>query len=309
MLELRQFRQFIAVAEELNFHRAAERLHMSQPPLTQALQRMEKDLGVQLVERSNRSVRLTQAGTIFLDEARRTMAQAERAVTAARQAAQGFIGFLRIVFVSTAMNVYLPPVLRVFHQQHPDVLLKLHERTSGQQVKEIQTEWADVGFLMPPLLLEASDLQLETVFRESLVAALPRQHRLAGNRQIQLQELANEAVVMLPALQGPGLYAHIMIACARAGFTPRIVQEAHHMRSLIGLVAAEIGVTIVPASLCDPHQTEVVFRELYDGQIAPQYDLAVAWRAANTSPVLQAFLAVVRTAARGDLPERGAASN
>ena len=308
MLELRQFRQFIAVAEELNFHRAAERLHMSQPPLTQALQRMEEDLGVQLFDRSNRSVRLTQTGTIFLEEARRTIAQAERAVTAARQAAQGFIGFLRIVFVSNAMNVYLPPVLRLFHQQHPDVLLKLHERTSGQQVKEIQTEWADVGFLMPPLL-EASDLQLETVFRESLVVALPRQHRLAGNRQIQLQELANEAFVMLPALQGPGLYAHIMIACARAGFNPRIVQEAHHMRSLIGLVAAQIGVTIVPASLCDSHQTEVVFRELYDGRIAPQYDLAVAWCAANTSPVLQAFLAVVRTAARGDLPEREAASN
>jgi DNA-binding transcriptional LysR family regulator len=308
MLELRQFRQFIAVAEELNFHRAAERLHMSQPPLTQALQRMEEDLGVKLFERSNRSVRLTQAGTIFLDEARRTIAQAERAVTTARQAAQGFIGFLRIVFVSSAMNVYLPPVLRAFHQRHPEVVLKLHERTSGQQTKEIQTEWADVGFLMPPLL-EASDLQLETVFRESLVAALPRQHRLAKNRQIQLQELASEPFVMLPALQGPGLYAHILIACARAGFTPRIVQEAHHMRSLIGLVAAEIGVTIMPASLQDPRQTEVVYREFHDADSAPQYDLAVVWRAADTSPVLQAFLTVVRATARGNWPEGPAGPN
>ena len=194
------------------------------------------------------------------------------------------------------MNVYLPPVLRLFHQQHPDVVLKLHERASGQQVKEIQTEWADVGFLMPPLL-EASDLQLETVFRESLVVALPRQHRLATNQQIQLRDLAGEPFVMLPALQGPGLYAHIMIACAGAGFTPRIVQEAHHMRSLVGLVAAEIGVTIVPASLNEPRQTEVVFRELYDGHTTPQYDLAVAWHANNSSPVLQTFLAVVRAAA------------
>ena len=296
MLELRQFRQFIAVAEELSFHRAAQRLHMSQPPLTQAIQRMEEELGVKLFERNNRNVRLTQAGAIFLDEARRTIAQAERAIIAARQSAQGFIGFLRIVFVSNAMNVYLPPILRLFHQQHPDVVLKLHERASGQQAKEIQTEWADVGFLVPPLL-EANDLSVETVFRESLVAALPRQHRLATNQRIQLQELAGEPFVMLPALQGPGLYAHIMIACAKAGFTPRIVQEAHHMRSLIGLVAAEIGVTIVPASLNDSRQTEVVFRELYQGHTTPQYDLAVAWRANNSSPVLQTFLAVVRAAA------------
>jgi len=296
MLELRQFRQFITVAEELSFHRAAERLHMSQPPLTQAIQRMEEDLGVKLFERNNRNVRLTQAGVIFLDEARRTIAQAERAITVARQSAQGFIGFLRIVFVSNAMNVYLPPILRLFHQQHPDVVLKLHERASGQQAKEIQKEWADVGFLVPPLL-EANDLSVETVFRESLVAALPRQHRLATNQRIQLQDLAGEPFVMLPALQGPGLYAHIMIACAKAGFTPRIVQEAHHMRSLIGLVAAEIGVTIVPASLNDSRQTEVVFRELYQGHTTPQYDLAVAWRINNSSPVLQAFLTVVRTAA------------
>jgi len=123
MLELRQFRQFIAVAEELNFHRAAERLHMSQPPLTQALQRMEEELGVQLFERSSRNVRLTQAGMIFLDEARRTIAQAERAITTARQVAQGFIGFLRIVFVSSAMNVYLPPVLRAFHTNSVNILL------------------------------------------------------------------------------------------------------------------------------------------------------------------------------------------
>jgi DNA-binding transcriptional LysR family regulator len=308
MLELRQFRQFIAVAEELNFHRAAERLHMSQPPLTQALQRMEEELGVQLFERSNRSVRLTQAGKIFLDEAQRTIAQAERAITTVRQAAQGFIGFLRIVFVSSAMNVYLPPVLRVFHQQHPQVMLKLHERTSGQQVKEIQTEWADVGFLMPPVL-DASDLQLETVFRESLVAVLPRQHRLAKNPRIRLRDLANEPFVLLPALQGPGLYAHIMIACARAGFTPRFVQEAHHMRSLVGLVAAEIGVTLVPASLQDPRQTEVVYREFSDPDTTPQYDLAVVWRAANTSPVLQAFLTVVRAAKGDNLPAQDAPPN
>ena len=298
MLELRQFRQFIAVAEELNFHRAAERLHMSQPPLTQALQRMEEELGVQLFERSSRNVRLTQAGTIFLDEARRTIAQAERAITTARQVAQGFIGFLRIVFVSSAMNVYLPPVLRAFHQQYPNVVLKLHERTSGQQIKEIQTEWADVGFLMPPVL-DASDLQLKSVFRESLVVALPRHHRLAKNSRIRLQDLTGEPFVMLPPLQGPGLYAHIMVACARAGFTPRIVQEAHHMRSLVGLVAAEIGVTIMPASLQDHLQTEVVYREFSDPDPPPQYDLAVVWRAANTSPVLQAFLTVVRAASGG----------
>lgn len=305
MIDLRQFRQFIVIAEELSFRRAAERLHMSQPPLTQALQRMEEELGVTLFERNNRSVRLTEAGSIFLDEARRTIAQAERAITAARQAGEGFIGSLRIIFVSSAMNIYLPPVLRAFHQRHPDVVLKLHERTSGQQVKEIQTERADVGFLMPPLL-DASDLCLETVFRESLVAVLPQRHRLAQKSQVELKNLAGEPFVMFPTLQGPGLYAHIMIACARAGFTPRIVQEAHHMRTLIGLVAAEIGVTIVPASLQDSHQTEVVYRKFSDAESAPQYDLAVAWRAADTSPVVQAFLAVVRAANGGKPPAQEA---
>ena len=298
MLELRQFRQFIAVAETLNFHRAAERLHMSQPPLTQALQRMEEELGVKLFERQPRGVRLTQAGALFLDEARRTIAQAERAITTARQAAQGFIGFLRIVFVSSAMNAYLPPVLQAFHQRHPEVVLKLHERTSSQQIKELQTEWADVGFLMPPAL-DANELQLETVFRESLVAALPRPHRLATKPRLRLQDLADEPFVLLPALQGPGLYAQILVACARAGFAPRLVQEAHHMRSLVGLVAAGIGVTLVPASLQDPRQTEVVFREFSETDSPPQYDLAVVWRAANPSPVLHAFLAVVRAASKG----------
>ncbi len=251
---------------------------------------------MQLFERSNRAVRLTEAGSIFLEEVRRAVTQAERAIAAARRAGQGFIGSLRIVFVSNAMHAYLPPVLRAFHQQHPDVVLELHERHTAQQVKELQAERADVGFLMPPLL-DARGLEVETVFQENLIVVLPQQHRLATSWRIFLEDLADEPFVMFNATRGPGLYAHIMIACARAGFTPRIVQEAHHMRTLIGLVAAEIGLTIVPASLHDSNQTEVVYRELYTAsQTAPQYDLAVIWRAADASPIVQAFLTAVRAA-------------
>lgn len=299
MLELRQFRQFIALAEELNYRRAAERLHMSQPPLTQAIQRMEEDLGVRLFERNNRAVRLTEAGVIFLEEARRAVTQAERAVTAARRAGEGFIGSLRVVFVSNAMHSYLPPVLRTFHQRHPDVVLELRERNTTQQVKELQAERADVGVLMPPLL-DAAGLEVETVFQENLIVVLPQRHRLATSWRIFLEDLADEPFVMFNATRGPGLYAHIMIACARAGFTPRIVQEAHHMRTLIGLVAAEIGITIAPASLHDSNQTEVVYRELYTAnQATPQYDIALAWRAAdNNSALVQTFLATARATDR-----------
>src|SRR5512143_1420616 len=131
---------------------------------------------------------------------------------------------------------------------------------------------------MPPVL-EGHELHLETVFRENLMAALPRPHRLAHKPRLRLQDLANEPFVLLPALQGPGLYAQILVACARAGFAPWLVQEAHHMRSLVGLVAAGIGVTLVPASLQDPRQTQVVFREFAEADSPPQYNLAVVWRA------------------------------
>jgi DNA-binding transcriptional LysR family regulator len=181
----------------------------------------------------------------------------------------------------------------MFHQRHPDVALELLEHTSDQQLKEIRAERVDVGFLMPPLP-DTAGLQVETVFRENLVAVLPHRHPLVGKTQTELADLANEPFVMFPVLQGPGLYAHIMIACARAGFTPRVVQEAHHWRTLIGLVAAEIGVTLVPASLRDSRQADVVYLEVYDTGVQPQYDLAVVWREANASPVLKSFLAVVR---------------
>ena len=295
MIELRQFRQFIAVAEELSFRRAAQRLHMAQPPLTAAIRKIESELGTTLIERTNRVGRLTEAGRVFLDEARRAVTQAERAVRAAQRAGKGLSGSLRVMFVPSAANDLLPRILRAFRDQHSSIELDLIEATTGQQVAALLEDRADLGFVMPPVQADGS-IRVHLLYRSQLVAALPHGHRLAQSKSVSLSALAHEPWILFPSRHGPGLHGRIIAACAQAGFVPQVTHEARQMDTIASFVAGGMGVALVPKSMAALGRRGVVFRRLVGVGTPVDYELAIAYRQPN--PVLDAFAAVAHAVAR-----------
>ena len=261
MIDLRQLRQFIAVAEELHFHRAAERLNMSQPPLTATVRRLEEEIGAELLERGNRVIRLTPAGKALLAHARLTVEQADLAVAAARDAAAGRVGTLRLSYVGSAMYGRLAKTVRAFRRRFPDVRLELKEATTAAQVVALREGTSDIAVLLPPLPDEAG---LRTIpFEEDRFAiALPAGHVLAGKADLALRDLADEPFVLWPAAEGRGFHTLVVQLCAAAGFAPLVVQEAHQMHGVLALVAVEIGVSVVPASMTGFRAEEIVYRPL-----------------------------------------------
>lgn len=290
-MELRQFQQFIAVAEELNFRRAAARLRMAQPPLTAAIKKIEKELGVLLLERSNRVTRLTAAGEIFLEEARRTLFQANNAIRTVKRAGAGLVGSLRVTFVASASQDLVPQVLLAFRKRYPEVELQLTEATTKQQIDALFEGRADVGFLVPPVR-DTKELIVEQLTEEHLIAVLPTGHRLAKRKRLALRDVAHEAWVMSPAQLGPGLHARIIAACAQAGFTPNVEQEAIQMDTIVNLVGCGIGVALVPSSLGAMKRNDVRFFPIYGPGTPVGYARAMAYR--RLSPVLDVFIQTVR---------------
>lgn len=295
MIELRQFRQFIAVAEELSFRRAAERLNMAQPPLTATIKRIEDEVGAVLIERTNRIERLTEAGRVFLDEARKTVNQAERAMLAAQRAGAGLTGTLRVTFVASAAREILPSILRRFREHYPAVKLELREAMTTQQLASLANNESDLGFVIPPLQ-DAENLKIEVVARNRLVAALPEGHPLTTAGQITLADMSQESWILFSARQGPGLHRIIHAACAKAGFSPRIGQEAPQMDTIASLVAGGMGVALVSRALATGGRRGVAFRELAGPGTPVEFELAIAY--AHSSPVLDAFVAATRLHAK-----------
>lgn len=290
MIELRHLRYFMAVAEELHFGRAAERLHIAQPPLSQQIRQLETELGFQLFYRTKRSVQLTEAGLVFFNECQRLLRQLDQAIQTGRQVSRGELGQLAIGFVSSAAYNVLPAILRSFRAEVPSVSLDLHELTTDQQLTWLSEGRIDVGFVRPPI--EESSLHLMTIFHEPLVAALPETHSLARQSDISLQALAAESFILFPRLLAPGLYDQIISLCQQAGFSPNVVQQAIQMQTIISLVAAEIGIAIVPVSLQNLQRTGVVYKPLREP--TPKAAIAVAWRKSDPSPTVQRFLATVQ---------------
>lgn len=290
-MELRHLRYFVVLAEELNFSRAAKRLHIAQPPLSQQIRKLEEELGVQLFVRTKRSVRLTDAGEVFLEEALKVLKQAESATHAAQRAQRGEIGRLSVGFVGSAAYELLPRALRLYRTRFPGVELSLHQLTTTEQVHALHSREIDAGFLRPPV--HDPTLSLEAVLREPLVAALPQTHRLADRKTIRLTELANEDFILYPRHLGPGTHDQIVSLCQRAGFSPRIGQEAVEMQTIVGLVAAGLGVSLVPASVEGLRSKDVVYKRMEDH--TPDWEIAVVWRKQEDSSArLQKFLKVVR---------------
>lgn len=292
MIELRQFRQFIAVAEELSFRRAADRLNMAQPPLTVTIKQIEEEIGTLLIERTNRIARLTPAGRVFLEECKRTVIQAEHALVAARRAGAGVTGSLRVTFVASAAREILPAILRAFRELYPDVELTLTESMTAQQIEKLQAEDADVGFVIPPLR-DADGLNIHVLAKNQMVAALPEDHPLAQFQSISLADLASEPWIIFPARQGPGLHERVLSACAQAGFIPRVGQEAPQMDTIASLIAGGMGVGLVTRIIATANRPGVVFRDLTGLGTPVEYALAIAY--GRSSPILDAFTTMVRS--------------
>lgn len=261
MIDLRQLRQFIAVAEELHFHRAAARLNMSQPPLTATVRRLEAEIGAALLERGNRVVRLTPAGAALLAHARLTVEQAELAVAAARDAAAGHTGTLRLTYVGSAMYGRLAGTVRAFRRSFPAVRLELREATTAAQVAALRDGTSDLAVLLAPLP-DDTGLSVSVFDRDRFAIALPAGHRLAASAGLALADLADEPFVLWPAAEGRGFHHQVVRLCASAGFVPRVAQEAHQMHGVLALVAVEVGVSVVPASMAGFRADEIVYRPL-----------------------------------------------
>jgi DNA-binding transcriptional LysR family regulator len=281
-LELRHLRYFVAVAEELHFRRAAERLHVSQPPLSQQIRALERELGVMLFERNRRRVELTAPGRALLEEARTVLAAVDHAVEVTQRVARGEAGQLAIGFVGSAMYGALPDALRDFRTARPDVELRLRELPTGAALDALAEGRIDVGVVRPAQV--DPGISIDIVSREAVVVALPEGHELAARRRLTLPDLSRETLVLLSRREAPGLRAAVDALVA----DPVDVQEVSEVRTVLGLVSAGIGVSVVPESVAGSERAGVVFRPLAGR--APTVELALAWREDDPSPVLAAFL-------------------
>lgn len=295
MIETRLLRQFVAVAEELHFHKAAQRLHMAQPPLSQAISRLEGKLGFSLFIRDKREVKLTPAGTAFLSAAYRTLKELEQGVEHARQVAAGVAGKLTITSVSISGYPSLLNSLRQFRQALPQVQLVIREMPSANQADAIVAGEADIAFRRR-LPMTAANIETRLVLDEQIVIALPADHPKASGGPVQLADFAEDDFVFTPPGLGIGYYSQLIALCDAAGFFPKVVQEAAQMQTLVGLVACGFGVALVPESIANTVAGDkVVFRSLAPVIAAgnPAVGLYMSWHAHNPSPLIERFMALL----------------
>jgi DNA-binding transcriptional LysR family regulator len=292
MVELRHLRYFIAVAEELNFSRAAERMHMAQPPLSAAIRQLERDLGVDLFVRTTREVKLTDAGRAFLQGARRTLTDAERAAEDAKRAAAGELGHLRIAYSWSTRFETLPALGRAFRASHPDVELLGQEMWNARMPPAFATGTIDIALSLCPEI--AAKLELAPIRKERLVALLPEGHPLAGEGAIPLSALADEEFIVFPREIAPRLHDAFLAIYRRAGFEPRVRNESFHTGWDLGVL------TEIPAAAMAPQS---VSGGLPDGIVAvalseptDSLETCLVWRTDDTSPTVAAFVAVARAA-------------
>ncbi|MBT9310693.1 LysR substrate-binding domain-containing protein [Leptothoe kymatousa] len=286
-MELRHLRYFLAVAEELHFGRAALRLQMAQPPLSQQIKQLEAELGVQLFSRTRRRVALTAAGVVFQQEVELLLAQLQQAVAKTQRADRGAVGSLAIAFVSSAMYSLLPEGLQRFRQHYPQVNIVLHELSTQEQIQGLFNNQLDIGFVRPPI--DQEKLQTQSVLQESLVAALPAHHPLAGRPSIAISDLQTEAFVLFPRPKAVQLYDQIVNLCHQGGFSPNVVQQAAQMQTILSLVTANLGVAIVPESLQNLQRRGVCFVPFT--QPTPQAEVCMVWRQDQPTPVVETFVA------------------
>ena len=286
-MELRQLRYFVATAEELHFGRAARRVHIAQPSLSRQIALLERELGVKLFDRDTRRVSLTNAGREYLGEARNVLARLTAASETARRAERGELGRLGIGFVYLVALDVLPSLLRRFRASHPDVQLDLHELSTEAQIAGVGDGSLDIGIVRSPSAVRA--LATARIHRDEQIVALPATHALTKNPSVKLKDLRSERFIMFPRNDGTAMYDAIVGACAKAGFSPHIVQEAHLYTTVVSLVAAGIGIAILPGVSARIRHDAVVYRRLLPRL---PIDTGLVWNADEVlgKPALRAFL-------------------
>lgn len=275
-MELRQLKHFLAVAETLNFRTAADRLHMTQPPLSVSIRKLEEEIGARLFVRSTHSVELTAAGEAALEHARAAVFHAAELARVAESTAAGATGTLRVGFVGSAKNRLLPLLLRAFRRTYPGVTLKFTEDTNTGLVDSLERHTLDVCIVRVPLV-RRSDLQYVTVEADRFVLALPKDHRFARQKRITLRDLADEPFIDYTQSTIPGLHALSTMLFREAGVTPRVTQEAVQVETVLFLVGSGMGVALVPSSAARKGRDGVEFRDLITEVPQPRLGLAVAW--------------------------------
>ena len=293
-MELRHLRYFVAVADERSFSRAAEKLGIAQPPLSQQIQSLEKELDVILFDRTKRPLQLTSAGQAFLEASRSTLANLEQSIQRTQRIHLEELNCLTIGFTSSIANSVLPNILRTFRQHYPEIKLILREENSAFQIERLRDHQTDVVFVYQNHdLTTANDLTMMPLSQEMLVVVLPQNHPLAVQSQISLTDLANEEFIMPRTLVVSALPEQIADLCKEAGFKPNVVQEATFMVTILGLVAGEVGISILPSSVQNLQRQGVVYRPIQEK--TPVNQLIAVWRDADTSTILEQFLTIAKT--------------
>jgi DNA-binding transcriptional LysR family regulator len=262
-MELRQLRQFLAVAETLNFHRAAMRLHIAQPPLSIAIRRLEESLGAKLFERTSRAVKLTDAGRAALQSARNAVFHADQFRETVAQATGGSVGKLRMHFVCSSMVAFLPRALARFHMAYPKVQLDLHEDDTRSVVAFVQAGETDLGVVRTPTPVFSS-VAIIPIHADRYVIALPKTHSLAKNKRLRLANFSGEPFILPSDEIHPTLHLSIVAACHQAGFSPRIVQQGFQVQTILALVESGLGVALVPEIWGRMAAADITLRPLVD---------------------------------------------
>jgi DNA-binding transcriptional LysR family regulator len=295
LFELSQLRCFVAAAEELHFGRAAARLNMTQPPLSRQIQILERVIGVRLLERTSRVVRLTPAGRRFLPEARRILHLAESATLSSRRTAGGEAGSITIGFTASAAYSFLPQLIIAARARLPGVDLVLAEMVTAEQVEALEAHRIDVALLRPPV---RRGLEAVRVVREPLLAALPDGHRLAKGRLPALADLDGQPFVTYSPYEARYFYDLLAAIFGKAGVTPRYVQHMTNVHAILALVRAGLGIALVPAAAASLRFAGVTLRAIETRPARP-VELFLAWSRGSDNPALQAFLEIARSGARG----------
>jgi DNA-binding transcriptional LysR family regulator len=285
-VELRHLRSFVVTADELHVGRAAARLHLTQPSLSRQIAALERDVGVPLFTRIRRRFGLTPAGEVFLTAAREIVRRTDDAAADAQRAHRGELGTLRLRFVQSATFEALPRLLATFRAAHPEVNLDVETMTTIRQLAALRAGHIDVGLLRPPV--SEPTLTTRVISRDPLVAALPAGHPLATRRRLPLAALADEPFVLYTRTSGPSVHDVIIGHCIAAGFSPRIVQEAADVQTIVSLVAAGLGVSLLISPTPPTAEDAVAYRPISDD--LPPWELALAWPTDNQTPVLSRFL-------------------
>jgi DNA-binding transcriptional LysR family regulator len=298
-MELRRLKYMSVLAEELHFGKAAERLGIAQPALTQQIQALERELGVELFHRTKRSVKLTVAGRVTLSEAIRTLQQAEKTALVARQAGRGELGHIEIGYVGSAIfSGVLSKAISQFREDNPLVEFRLNEIGIIQQLDDVSSGRLDLGILRLPVKSLPPDVAMQSLHSEPIILAIPRRHRIARLKTVTLQMLKSESFVAVQIQEGSGFNAQVAQICAAGGLSPQITQRAGQFTALAGLVAGGLGLAFVPDSLRHLQIADVVYRPL--SKIDQRSELAMVYRKSERAPAVVAFVDQMRRSVRSN---------